>query len=345
MPDVTLLDMREDGPASGKFIAPKLIGAIEQACEAGQQSLVFLNRRGYAPLTLCRRCGFRFECPQCTAWLVEHRFRRKLMCHHCGYERPVPAECPGCGATDSLVACGPGVERIGEELVERFPDKRIVVLSSDLVPGVRAMRALLEEIAAGHADIVIGTQLVAKGHNFPLMSVVGVIDADVALQNADPRASERTFQILSQVVGRAGRAGNAARAFIQTYVPDNPVLRAIEAGDREAFYERELEVRRQSGMPPFGRLAALIVSGKDRGAVQAYAKALRQCAGEAPEVGVLGPAEAPIAMIRGRYRMRLLARSPRNHDLSGHVRKWMQRAPKPTGGIRVHIDIDPVSFL
>ena len=345
MPGVKLLDMRSDGPERGHFLAPALTAAIAQACEAGQQSLVFLNRRGYAPLTLCRRCGFRFECPQCTAWLVEHRFRRKLMCHHCGHERPVPPACPNCQAPDSLVACGPGVERIAEELVALFPDQRIAVLSSDLVPGIRAMRTLLAEIAKGQADIVIGTQLVAKGHNFPLMSVVGVVDADVALQSADPRAAERTFQILSQVVGRAGRDGTPAQAFIQTYVPDNPVLKAIAAGDREAFYARELEARSKAGMPPFGRLAALIVSGRDRNGVQAYAKLLRRAAPRVAETEILGPAEAPIAMIRGRYRMRLLARSARHVDLSAIVRNWLENGPKPTGGIRVQADIDPVSFL
>ncbi|MCC0016220.1 MAG: primosomal protein N' [Rhodobiaceae bacterium] len=345
MPDIGLIDMREGGPERGRFLAPKLVEAIAQACDVGQQSLVFLNRRGYAPLTLCRRCGFRFECPNCTAWLVEHRFRHRLVCHHCGYERPVPPACPNCQATDSLVACGPGVERIAEELAEFFPDQRIAVLSSDLIPGIRAMRALLEEIAAGRVDIVIGTQLVAKGHNFPLMSVVGVVDADVALQSADPRAAERTYQIVSQVVGRAGRDGTPARAFIQTYVPDNPVLQAIVAGDREAFYARELEVRKRAGMPPFGRLGALIVSGRERQGVQAYARALK---GAAPRIGegeILGPAEAPIAMIRGRYRMRLLVRTARHVDLSGLVRGWLAAAPPPTGGIRVQVDIDPVSFL
>ncbi|MFN0264973.1 primosomal protein N' [Tepidamorphus sp. 3E244] len=345
MPDIDLLDMRQDAPESGRFLAPRLVEAISKACEAGQQSLVFLNRRGYAPLTLCRRCGFRFECPNCTAWLVEHRFRNKLLCHHCGFEKPVPPACPSCEAPDSLVACGPGVERIAEELVDRFPDQRIAVLSSDLVPGVKAMRTLLAEIARGHADIVIGTQLVAKGHNFPLMSVVGVVDADVALQNADPRAAERTFQILSQVVGRAGRAGNAAHAYIQTYVPENPVLQAIAAGDREAFYERELDVRRKAGMPPFGRLAALIVSARERDLANQYARALKHAAPGADHVDVLGPAEAPIAMIRGRYRVRLLAHSTRAFDLSDWVRQWLSRAPKPTGGLRVQVDIDPVSFL
>jgi primosomal protein N' (replication factor Y) len=280
MPDVRLVDMREDAPEAGRFLSPVLIDALTAALKAGQQSLVFLNRRGYAPLTLCRKCGFRFECPDCSAWLVEHRFRGKLICHHCGFDRAVPPACPSCGADESLVPCGPGVERIAEELHDRFPDARIAVLSSDLVPGIKALRRLLSEIARGKADIVIGTQLVAKGHHFPNMTVVGVIDADLALNGADPRAAERTFQILEQVVGRAGRvAGGAeANAFIQTYAPDNPVLTAIAAGDREGFYARETAIRSQSGMPPFGRLAALIVSGKDRASTEAYARAIGRAA-------------------------------------------------------------------
>ncbi len=345
LPDIELLDMRQQGPERGSFLAPKLIGAIRDCVTAGEQALVFLNRRGYAPLTLCRRCGFRFECPNCTAWLVEHRFRRKLTCHHCGHERPVPPACPNCGAEDALVACGPGVERVAEELVGHFPDARIAVMSSDLVPGIRAMRALLAEIEAGHVDIVIGTQLVAKGHNFPLMSVVGVVDADVGLQSADPRANERTFQILQQVIGRAGRGGQRAHAFVQTYVPENPVLQAIAAGDREAFYARELDLRRAAGMPPFGRLAALIVSGRDRAKTDMHARALKSCAPFVDQVQVLGPAEAPIAMIRGRYRMRLLVKAARNVDVPGFVRGWLSGAPPERGGIRVQVDIDPVSFL
>jgi primosomal protein N' (replication factor Y) len=353
MPDVRLVDMREDAPETGRFLSPVLADALEGAFTAGQQSLVFLNRRGYAPLTLCRKCGFRFECPDCSAWLVEHRFRGKLICHHCGFERAVPPACPSCGVEDSLVPCGPGVERIAEELHDRFPDARIAVLSSDLVPGIKALRRLLSEIARGKADIVIGTQLVAKGHHFPNMTVVGVVDADLALNSADPRAAERTFQILEQVVGRAGRvAGGAqARAFVQTYAPDNPVLQAIAAGDREGFYARETAIRAQSGMPPFGRLAALIVSGKDRATTEAYARAIGRAAsgGALPDrddpLRVLGPVEAPIAVIRGRYRFRLLARSPRNFDLSARLRTWLAAAPKPTGSLRVQVDVDPMSFL
>ncbi|MEM8878830.1 MAG: primosomal protein N' [Pseudomonadota bacterium] len=353
MPKVRLVDMRDDAPDTGRFLSPVLVDALGKALEAGEQSLVFLNRRGYAPLTLCRKCGFRFECPDCSAWLVEHRFRGKLICHHCGHDRPVPPACPNCGAENALVPCGPGVERIAEELADRFRNARIAVLSSDLVPGIKAMRRLLKDIARGKADIVIGTQLVAKGHHFPRMTVVGIVDADLALNSADPRAAERTFQILEQVVGRAGRvAGGAqAEAFVQTYVPDNPVLQSIAAGDREGFYSRETAIRQRSGMPPFGRLAALVVSGKDRALTEAYARAMARIAHAGPDaetddpVRVLGPVEAPIAVIRGRYRFRLLARSPRSYDLSARLRRWIAQAPKTTGSLRVHVDVDPMSFL
>ena len=206
LPDVSAIDMRSDPPEKGKWLAPPLVEAVDRDARRGrQQALLFLNRRGYAPLTLCRSCGHRFDCPQCTAWLVEHRFRRRLNCHHCGFSLPLPETCPKCGDVDSLVACGPGVERIAEEVAERFPDARLALLSSDLIPGLTEMRAIIKSIEAGEADIIIGTQMVAKGHHFPDLATVGIVDGDLGLGTADPRAAERTFQLLHQVTGRAGR--------------------------------------------------------------------------------------------------------------------------------------------
>jgi len=345
MPKITTVDLRTAGPERGRWIAPALEREIRQTREAGEQTLLFLNRRGYAPLTLCRTCGERIQCPNCSAWLVDHRFRRRLVCHHCGYNTAPPEHCPKCEAVDSLVACGPGVERLAEECATLFPDSRLLVLSSDMAGGVERIRQEIEAVARGEADIVIGTQLVAKGHNFPNLALVGVIDADIGLSNADPRAGERTFQLLQQVVGRAGRAKDGSRALIQTHQPQHPIIQAIVKGDREGFYEAEIAMREAAELPPFGRLAALVISAEALGDAQAYARMLVRAVPPAPGVRVLGPAEAPLALVRGRHRVRLLARSPRAFDLSGWMRGWLSSVEAPRGNVRLEIDVDPQSFL
>ena len=345
LPDLKTIDMRRAPPARGGFLSPLLLDQMRRALEKKEQSLLFLNRRGYAPLTLCRVCGHRFGCPVCSAWLVEHRFRGQLVCHHCGHNERRPDACPECGTLDHLVACGPGVERIAEEVVAHFPDARTIVLSSDLMGGVRRLRLELEAIANGEADIVIGTQLVAKGHNFPNMTLVGVVDADLGLANGDPRAAERTFQLLSQVTGRAGRTGKKSQGLLQTFQPDHPVMRAIVSGDAEAFYEREIAERERAALPPFGRLAGVIVSAATRAESEAHARGLRRAAPEASDLFVLGPAEAPLALIGGRHRFRLLIQGERRADMQGFIRAMLADGPKPRGSVRVQVDIDPQSFL
>jgi primosomal protein N' (replication factor Y) (superfamily II helicase) len=345
MPMIEPIDLRREGPPPGRFVAPRLVQAVQDALECGEQALLFLNRRGYAPLTLCRKCGHRLACPNCDVWLVDHRFNRRLVCHHCGYSVPPPDACPHCAARDNFAACGPGVERLAEEAIALFPARRILVLSSDLVTSVERMRSELAEIEQGLVDIVIGTQLVAKGHHFPKLNLVGVVDADLGLSNGDPRAAERTFQLLYQVIGRAGREQGRGRGYLQTHQPEHPVMQALAAGDREAFYASEIDLREASHYPPFGRLAALVVSGDDKHGTLAHARRLAQAAPHAEAVRVLGPAEAPLGLIRGRYRFRLLVKSPRNFDLSAYLREWTAAAPKPKGKIRLEIDVDPQSFL
>jgi len=337
--------MRRDAPARGRWLSPPLAAAMRETLDRGEQALLYLNRRGYAPLTLCRACGHRFQCPNCTAWLVEHRFRRALVCHHCGHVERRPEACPACGALDCLAACGPGVERLAEEVAERFPGHRALVLSSDFPGGTERLRRELAAVAAGEFRIVIGTQLVAKGHNFPLLSLVGVVDADLGLSSGDPRAGERTFQILQQVTGRAGRGATSGRALLQTFQPDHPVMGALLSGDAERFYAEETAMREAAGLPPFGRLASLVVTASDRPAAEGHARALVRAAGPPAEVLVLGPAEAPIAVVRGRYRFRILIKTPREFPLQTWMREWLARAPKMTGNTRLSVDIDPMSFL
>ncbi len=345
LPHLKAIDMRRAPPARGGFLSPVLLDHVSRTLDRKEQSLLFLNRRGYAPLTLCRVCGHRFGCPVCSAWLVEHRFRGQLVCHHCGHNERRPEACPECGTLDHLVACGPGVERIAEEVVTHFPDARTIVLSSDIMGGVRRLRLELEAIANGEADIVIGTQLVAKGHNFPNMTLVGVVDADLGLANGDPRAAERTFQLLSQVTGRAGRTGKKSLGLLQTFQPDHPVMRAIISGDAEAFYEREIAERERAVLPPFGRLAGVIVSAASRAEAEGHARALRRTAPEASDLFVLGPAEAPLALLGGRHRFRLLIQGERRADIQGFIRTMLANGPKPRGSVRVQVDIDPQSFL
>lgn len=345
LPDLHLVDMRRHAPQRGGFLSPVLLRAIGKTVAKGEQALLFLNRRGYAPLTLCRVCGHRFQCPQCSSWLVEHRFKGQIQCHQCGFAQKTPDACPECGTFDHLVACGPGVERIAEEVERHFPDARTIVLSSDLLGGVRRLRLELDAIAKGEADIVIGTQLVAKGHNFPLMSLVGIVDADIGLANGDPRAAERTFQLLSQVTGRAGRSGLRSQGLLQTYQPQHPVMRAIVSGDADAFYEREIAERERAHLPPFGRLASIIVSADSRADAEAHARALRLAAPAVKGVSILGPAEAPLALIRGRHRFRLLVHGARSSDMQAFIRALLGNGPRAKGSLQVQLDIDPQSFL
>ncbi len=349
MPLVEAIDLRRERALPGRFIAPSLAGAVQNAIERGEQALFFLNRRGYAPLTLCRACGFRFSCPNCDAWLVDHRFRKQLVCHHCGFAMPHPAECPQCKAVNSYVAVGPGVERLEEEVRGLFPHARVLVLSSDLVATMDRLRAELDDVAAGRFDIVIGTQLVAKGHHFPKLNLVGIVDADLGLNNGDPRAAERTFQLLHQVVGRAGRDAGTGLGLLQTHQPEHPVMRALIAQDRKAFYDAEIAAREAMHYPPFGRLASLVISGEDKHDTQSYARALARAAPQQDllqgELRLLGPADAPLSLVRGRHRLRLLVKAPRNFDLSAYLREWLADAPKTKGSIKLEIDVDPQSFL
>jgi primosomal protein N' (replication factor Y) len=345
LPSVEAIDLKREGPPRGRFISPRLAEAIKIALERREQALLFLNRRGFAPLTLCNACGHRLSCPNCDAWLVDHRFRRRLVCHHCGYSMPPPEQCPKCEAKDSFVAVGPGVERLEQEAAELFPDSRILVLSSDLVESVERLRQELDDVAEGRFDIVIGTQLVAKGHHFPKLNLVGIVDADLGLANGDPRAAERSFQLLHQVVGRAGREEGHGQGFLQTHQPDHPVMRALIAQDRDAFYEAEIAVREKTHYPPFGRLASLLVSGADKHATEAYARKIAAVAPRHELVRVLGPAEAPLALVRGRHRFRLLVKSPRGFDLSAYLRQWLAAAPKAKGALKLEVDVDPQSFF
>ena len=342
-PTIDLVDLRVDRPPRGQFLSPRLREAMVAAAQRGEQTLLFLNRRGYAPLTLCRGCGLRFGCPACTAWLVEHRSLRRLVCHHCGFTQRVPVRCPSCGG-DTLAACGPGVERLTEEVKGFAPDLRLLVATSDTLTGPRAAANLVRNIEEHAVDVIIGTQIVAKGYHFPLLTTVGVVDADLGLTGGDLRAGERTWQLLTQVAGRAGRVERQGQVFLQTTMPTHPVIAALASGDRQRYLAAEGDARRAAGMPPFGRLAALILSDRSEERVEAAARVLALAAPTIAGGRVFGPAPAPLALLRGRYRRRFLVRAPRSVRLSSVIRGWIDQVRLPKS-VRLQVDIDPQSFL
>ncbi|MHA0318131.1 primosomal protein N' [Sphingomonas melonis] len=344
MPTIEAIDLIQHPPERGTWIAPKLVTALRETFEKGEQSLLFLNRRGYAPLTLCRNCGHRFQCPNCTAWMVEHRLTRRLACHHCGHVMPTPRACPECKAEDSLVACGPGVERIADEVATLFPEAKTAVVTSDTIWSPAKAAEFVGRMEAGDIDIVVGTQLVTKGYHFPNLTLVGVIDADLGLEGGDLRAAERTFQQIRQVSGRAGRGAKPGHVFIQTHSPSAQVMQALITGDAEAFYEAETEARRDAGAPPFGRYAAIVVSSEEQACAHQVARAVAQSAPRVDGMAVYGPAPAPLAMLRGRHRYRLLVHARRALDVQDVIRDWLGGLDWPAKA-RVTVDVDPYNFL
>jgi primosomal protein N' (replication factor Y) len=344
LPDIELVDLRATPPESGRWLSPPLVEAMRTTLERGEQTLLFLNRRGYAPLVLCKACGERLTAPDTDSWLVEHRYTGRLVCHLTGFSMPKPERCPHCSAVDSLVSIGPGVERVEEEARALFPEARVAVFSSDTVFDGREAKRLVEAMAAGEINILVATQAAAKGHNFPRLTLVGVVDADLGLRGGDLRAAERTFQLLAQATGRAGRKERPGRALLQTYAPEHSVMQALQAQDRDAFVAAEMEERLLARLPPFGRLAAVIASGPDAAQLEAFMQGMAQVAPNAEGVEVYGPADAPLSLVRGRRRKRFLVRADRGVDLSAYMAAWRARV-KPPGAIRVAIDIDPYSFL
>ena len=344
LPAIELIDLTEEKPPQGMWLAQRLVDGIEERLERGEQSLLFLNRRGYAPLTLCRNCGFRYQCPNCSAWLVEHRFTRRLACHHCGHEAPAPQACTECGEPDCLVACGPGVERIADEVAERLPQARVFVATSDTLNSPGRAAEFIAAVEAREIDVIVGTQLVTKGFHFPELTLVGVVDADLGLEGGDLRAGERTYQQVAQVAGRAGRGSKPGEVLIQTRHPEAPVIAALAAGDRDAFYSAETEMRREAGAPPFGRWASIIISSEDDGEAREASNRLGAFRPDVADCMILGPAPAPMALLRGRYRYRFLINARRSVQLQHVIRRWLTQVDHPAG-VRVAVDIDPYSFV
>mgnify|MGYP002624052220 CR=1 FL=1 len=348
LPKIKIVDLKKDKPQRGEWgpswLAPKLVDALKDNLEKGEQSMLFLNRRGYAPLLICRDCGYRLQCPHCTAWLAEHRTSNKLICHRCGYMTDRPKICPDCHSETGLTACGPGVERIAEEVSRRFPDARLRVLSSDTTSSVAELSKVFAEMERGELDIMVGTQILAKGHHFPELTLVGIVDADLGLMGSDLRAAEQTFQLLSQVAGRAGRGGKSGEVIVQTLYPENAVLQALVDNDRNRFMELEKQTRQMLKMPPYGKLAAVIVSSERANLAEKIAVALGKTAPNTEYITTLGPAPAPVFMLRNKFRFRLLLKTVRNVNIQEVLKLWMQKVNVPNQ-VSIEIDIDPYSFM
>jgi len=344
LPTIDAVDLTRDRPDRGRWLAPTLVAALDETIGRGEQALLFLNRRGYAPLTLCRHCGHRFKCPNCTAWMVEHRLTARLACHHCGHVMPPPRACVECGEEGSLVPCGPGVERIADEVAAHFPDARTAIVTSDTLWSPAKAAEFVNRMDAREIDVVIGTQLVTKGYHFPNLTLVGVVDADLGLSGGDLRAAERSFQQIAQVAGRAGRGAKPGRVLVQTHEPDAPVIQALISGDAESFYAAETEARREANAPPFGRFAGIIVSSEDLDEAVATARAIGRAAPSVEGAEVYGPAPAPLAQLRGRHRQRLLVHARRALDVQAVIRAWLAPLTFPKS-VRVAVDVDPYNFL
>lgn len=344
LPNVELVDLKKDAPARGSWLSPRLAEAMRETVARGEQALLFLNRRGYAPLVICKSCGERLKSPRTESWLTEHRYTGRLVCHVTGFSMPKPDRCPMCGAGDSLMGVGPGVERVAEEVRVLLPGARVEIFSSDTAMGGEATRGIVDRMSGGEIDVLVGTQIVAKGHNFPLLTLVGVIDADTGMKGGDLRAGERTYQLLSQVAGRAGRAEKPGRALIQTYMPDSPAMQALAVGDRDGFLAIERENRALLEMPPFGRLAALIVSAPSAEQVEAFCAEIAALAPNGDGVDVFGPAAPPLSVVRGRHRRRFLVQAGKRVNLSAYMASW-RGAMKVPSAVRVSVDVDPYSFM
>lgn len=349
MPQVKLIDMRKESLERQSWISAPLLAALAKTLAEKKQAMLFINRRGYAPLMLCRACGHRMQCLHCASALTLHRSHGKLLCHHCGHTSHVPKHCPDCKAEDTMTACGPGVERVAEEVRALLPQARLEVMTSDLADTPAKAAALVEGMINGDIDILVGTQMIAKGHHFAGLALVGVVDADMGLAGGDLRAAERTYQLLHQLSGRAGRESTPGEVLMQTYMPEHPVMQALLAGDRDQFMAMEAEMREESAMPPFGKLAAIIVEGANDSEAAQFARELVRTGSTLPvDSGMspllLGPAPAPLFLLRGKYRYRILVKTPRHFHLQQFLENWLLTHKTPSS-LRVKIDVDPYSFV
>ena len=354
LPKIETIDLRENRPDTYKTSnaddAPEIAGALSAPlCDAiadtlnnHQQIMLFINRRGFAPIVQCKKCGWTATCPDCSVGMTYHKRIGKLLCHMCGRTEPLPDKCANCGGDVSMR--GIGIEKIQEEVLARFPNTRTAIVSSDTIASRQSLERIVSKMESGEIDIIIGTQILAKGHHFPNLTLVGVVDSDMGLFGTDFRAAEHTFQQLFQVAGRAGRGAISGRVLLQTYQPDHPVLNAICAGNRDEFMETDMAGRKLAKMPPFGQLIAVVVEGARESILQKYCAELAAAAPNINGGRIMGPVPAQIYQIRNWYRMRFLVSGDVRAKLQPIVANWLSRVKQPAN-IRVKIDVNPVNFM
>jgi len=344
LPPIKLIDLKKNKLDKNKWISNIIYKELENCLEKKEQALLFLNRRGYSPLSLCIECGYRYQCEQCTSWLVMHNEKKRLLCHHCGSIYPIEPKCPKCLTEDSIKLIGPGVERLQEELKLLFPKKSIGIMSSDNANTPNKIKAIIDDFEKKKIDILVATQIMAKGYDFPNLSFVGVIDADTGLLGGDMRAIERTYNLLQQVSGRAGRSKQRGKVFIQTYFPEQPVIKSLQRRDRKTFVEQSLKDREEFLIPPFGFMTAIIISSSSKTKTEMYGRALVQSVKPPENINILGPVEAPIFLLRGQYRYRLLIKGNSRKLLNNFTKFLLKKCPTPTS-LRLVVDVDPYSFM
>ncbi len=342
LPEINIVDMSKSGLDKGKWISKQLKKKVEEYLIKDKQVMLFLNRRGYAPITLCKSCGHKETCKNCSTFLVAHKSNNSLLCHYCGYKKYIQSDCSECDEKDSLINCGPGVERIAEEVESLWPDEKYIVVTKDSLEKDKDGETI-SSILNKDVRIIIGTQILSKGHHFPALDLVGVIDADIGLFGADLRASERTYQLLTQVSGRAGRE-TKGEVIVQTYYPSNPIVKALQEGKRDDFYDLEIQSRKDINMPPFNRLVGVVLSDRNESRLEEVAHNLAKQVEYNETISVLGPVLAPIYYVRGRYRYRFLVKSPYGSKVQDYVNKWISKVKLPST-TRMKIDVDPYNFM
>ncbi|MDC0342640.1 primosomal protein N' [Alphaproteobacteria bacterium] len=344
LPQINLVDLSKNKLEKNQWISALLKKEIEKCLSNKEQALIFLNRRGYSPLSLCVECGYRHQCAQCSSWLVMHQQKKRLLCHQCGSIEEMSFNCPKCFAKDSIKFIGPGVERIGEELNQSFPDKVISVMSSDLINSPKKIKELIDKFSNKEIDIIVATQIMAKGYDFPNLSLVGVIDADAGLFGGDMRAIEKTYNMLQQVSGRAGRSQQTGNVIVQTYYPEQPIIQSLQQRDRTSFVQQALLEREQFNIPPFGFMTSIIISGPSKGNVEKISQQLVYFRKYSEEFSVLGPVEAPINLLKGQFRYRILLKGKSRKNLNIFTKKMVSSVKIPSA-VRVVIDVDPYTFM
>ena len=342
LPNIEIINLQSENMKKNSWIAKTTINKVNKYLDKGDQVLFFMNRRGYAPFVICKKCGYKFECPNCSVNLNYHEKINKLLCHHCGYKAPLSRICKDKKKCD-LLFCGPGIERIFSELKKIYPDKKIEIFSSDTLKKNKVTEELLNKAEKKKIDILVGTQLLSKGFHFSKLNCIVVVDADFLSHGYDLRAAEKNIQLYNQLAGRAGREGSKSTIYFQTYYPKDEILLSITRNKPDEFLSKELILRKEKKLPPFCRLISLIISGNNETIITKYALMIKSKLPKINQVNILGPVLAPISKIKKKYRCRILIRYPKELFIQKYLSNTLNKI-KVIPGIKLEVDVDPINF-